>query len=235
MFRALAQKGINIQMITTSEIKISVLVAGEHSQEALRAVHEAFQLHVPPGDGGRGGPMPPAAARKPNAAELLARLQRMEKLIIEAIDLDESQARVTFVNQPDKPGLAARTFDALAEAGIVVDMIVQSSGRDNRANISVTVPQTDLPKTIGVATALAKALECSPPTHCPKVAKLSVFGVGIKSHSGVAARMFQSLANAGINVELISTSEVRVNVVVDGLDGHRALAAMKKEFADAMV
>ena len=86
-----------------------------------------------------------------------------------------------------------------------------------------------------MAADLAKTLGCSPPTHCPKVAKLSVFGVGMRSHTGVAARMFQSLAKAGINVELISTSEVRVNVVVDGHDGHKALAALKKEFADAMV
>ena len=235
MFRALAEKGINIQMITTSEIKISVLVARELAQEALRAVHEAFQLHVAPSDGRGTGETPAAARRKPNAAELLARLQRMEKLTIDGIDLDETQARVTFVNQPDKPGLAAKTFDTLAEARIVVDMIVQSSGRENRANISVTVPQSALAPTIAAATELANVLGSSPPTHCPKVAKLSVFGVGIKSHSGVAARMFQSLATAGINVELISTSEVRVNVVVDGPDGHKALAALKKEFADAMV
>ena len=72
------------------------------------------------------------------------------------------------------------------------------------------------------------------PTHCEKVAKLSVFGVGIKSHTGLAARMFQSLAAAGVNIELISTSEVRVNVVVDQRDGHKALSAIKKELADAM-
>ncbi len=234
MFRALAEKGINIQMITTSEIKISVLVAREHAQDALRAVHETFQLHVPPPDGPRQGDGSPSSAAKPNAAALVARLQRMEKLVIDGIDLDESQSRVTFVGLPDMPGLAAQTFDELAEAGVVVDMIVQSIGRQNRANISVTVPREALQKTLAAAADLAKSLGCSPPTHCEKVAKLSVFGVGIKSHTGLAARMFQSLAAAGINVELISTSEVRVNVVVDGCDGHKALAAMKKELADVM-
>ncbi len=234
MFRALAEKGINIQMITTSEIKISVLVAREHAQESLRVVHEAFQLHVPPTDGKDQGDGTPAEPEKNNTAALLARLQRMEKLVIDGIDLDQSQARVTFVGLPDMPGLAAQTFDELAEAGIVVDMIVQSIGRQNRANISVTVPHGDLQKTIAVAADLAKTLNCAPPTHCEKVAKLSVFGVGIKSHTGVAARMFQSLAAACINVELISTSEVRVNVVVDGYDGHKALTAVKEEFADAL-
>ena len=237
MFRALAEKGINIQMITTSEIKISVLVAREHRPRG-------------PAGGSRGVPAPRSAARrqaarhdgcpcrppKPNAAALVARLQRMEKLIIEGIDLDESQSRVTFVGLPDMPGLAAQTFDELAEAGIVVDMIVQSIGRENRANISVTVPQRRPAKRRSPWPPIwPKSLGCPPPTHCAKVAKLSVFGVGMKSHTGVAARMFQSLADDGINVELISTSEVRVNVVVDGRDGQKALAAMKKEFADAMV
>ena len=117
MFRALAEKGINIQMISTSEIKISALVAREHAQEALRAVHAAFQLHVPPPDGK--GRQDAAASRrpKPDAAALLARLQRMEKLVIEGIDLDESQSRVTFVGLPDMPGLAAQTFDELADRG----------------------------------------------------------------------------------------------------------------------
>jgi aspartate kinase len=232
MFRALAEKGINIQMITTSEIKISVLVAREFAQEALRAVHEAFALHVPPPDGK--GPADGVPAAKTKTAAPLAHLQRMEKLVIDGIDLDQSQARVTFVALPDMPGLAAQTFDELAEAGVVVDMIVQSIGREGRANISVTVPRKDLPKTLAVAADLAKSLGCTPPTHCEKVAKLSVFGVGMRSHTDLAARMFQSLAGAGINVELINTSEVRVNVVLDDRHGHKALTAMKKELADAM-
>ena len=231
MFRALADKGINIQMITTSEIKISALVSRDRAQDALRAVHDAFKLQLPPADGH--GQVAEAVAPA-NADALMARLQRMEKLVIECIDLDDSQARVTFFGLPDTPGLAAQTFDKLAAAGVVVDMIVQSSGRNEKANISVSVPRDALKKAVAVAEDAAKTLKCEKPTHCEKVAKLSVFGVGIKSHTGVAARMFQSLAKAGINVELISTSEVRVNVVVDGQDGAKALAALKKEFADAM-
>jgi aspartate kinase len=234
MFRALAEKGINIQLISTSEIKISALVAREHAQEALRAVHAAFQLHIAPPDGKGRGDAAAGAGPKPDTAVLLSRLQRMEKLVIEGIDLDESQSRVTFVGLPDMPGLAAQTFDELAEAGVVVDMIVQSVGREKRANISVTVPRDALQKTIAVAADLAKTLGSPQPTHCEKVAKLSVFGVGIKSHTGLAARMFQSLAAAGVNIELISTSEVRINVVVDQRDGHKALSAIKKELADAM-
>jgi aspartate kinase len=233
MFLALAEKGINIQMITTSEIKISAVVARELAQEALRTVHEAFNLQLPPPDG-----VPSrhdVVASEPNAATLVAQLQRMEKLVIDGINLDESQSRVTFVGLADTPGLAAQIFDELAQVGVVVDMIVQSIGRQNRANISVTVAHHDLEKTIFVAADQAELLGCPPPTHCDRVAKLSVFGVGIKSHTGVAARMFQSLADNGINAEIISTSEVRVNVVVDGRDGPKGLAALKKEFADTMV
>ena len=114
-------------------------------------------------------------------------------------------------------------------------MIVQSIGREGQANISFTVPQADLLKAGKKAEELAKLLGCPKPTSSPKVAKLSVFGIGMRSHTDVAARMFRSLAEAGINVEMISTSEVRVNVVVDGKHGAKALDVLKSEFADAMV
>ncbi|MBN2580770.1 MAG: aspartate kinase [Pirellulales bacterium] len=239
MFRTLAEKGINIDMITTSEIKISVLVERQHAVEALRIVHNAFHLNQPPEDGA--GKAPPAAHGKVNPAELVdrlekvARLERLEKLIIDGITLDESQAMVTLVGLSDIPGLAAQTFDELAEAGIVVDMIVQSIGRDNRADISLTIKREDLKKTLQVAEELARGLNCPPPTHNSQVAKLSVFGTGIKSYSGVASRMFKALSAAEINLDLIGTSEVRVNVVVDGKQGAKALEVLKQEFADALV
>jgi aspartate kinase len=240
MFRSLAEKGINIQMITTSEIKISVLVDRQYAQEALRTVHEAFQLHKPPQNGS--APAGAIAAHgKTDPAELVrqlervARLERMEKLILDDVTLDQTQSLVTFVDLPDMPGLAAQTFDELAEAGIVVDMIVQSIGRDNRANISVTVPRKDLDKTLKVAQNLAETLKCAQPTHLAEVAKLSVFGTGIRSHTGVATRMFQAMSAAAINVDMISTSEVRINVVVAGQNGAKALGAFKKEFSDSLI
>jgi aspartate kinase len=234
MFRALAERGINIHMISTSEIKISVVVDRQFAQEGLRAVHETFRLDVSP---------PPSAApeltsiaaTKPNAAQLIARLQGMEKLIIEGVELDESQARLTFRGLADIPGLAAQIFSELAEAGVVVDMIVQSIGRGNRADISVTIARGNLQKALAVATEQAELLGCPMPTYCPAVAKLSVIGVGMRSHAGVAWRLFQALVRQGINAEMISTSEVRVNVVIDGRDGEKALAAVKAEFADAML
>ena len=159
----------------------------------------------------------------------------MEGLIIEDVSLDESQARVTVLGLPDIPGLAAQVFDEIAEAGIVVNMIVQSVGKQGHANISFTVLQKDLPKSLRVASEQAELLGCPPPLHCPKVAKLSVFGVGMKSHTSVASRLFQSLAAEGINVDLISTTEVRINVMVNGRHGEKARAALLREFANEMV
>lgn len=240
MFRALADKQINIEMITTSEIKISVLVAQETGQEALRTVHDAFELAVQPAATKvvddrpdlKGGAADDAAG---DTAEIVAEMGRMEELIIEDIALDATQARVTAVGMPDTPGLAARVFEEIAAAGIVVDMIVQSIGRQRHANISFTIPSGDLGRGVELIGKLSEELGCPPPTSSPNVAKLSVFGVGMRSHTSVADRMFRSLAEAGINVDMINTSEVRVNVVVDGRQGEQALEALKREFADVMV
>lgn len=237
MFRALADNNVNILMITTSEIKISVLVSRDQGAPALRTVHRVFELDKePPG----ASPSPRKNAlsrseRRPSgdATAVVARLQGMEDLAVSDISLDDSQARVTIANVPDAPGLAAQVFEQIAEGGILVDMIVQSFGRDGRANLSFTVPQTALDKAVKLSQELAANLGCGPVTSCPRVAKLSVSGIGMRSHTGVAIRMFQALADAGINLDMINTSEVRVNVVVDGAAGPEALDRLQAAFADA--
>ncbi|MBA4019093.1 MAG: aspartate kinase [Pirellula sp.] len=241
MFRSLADAGINIQMITTSEIKISVLVDREQGAAALRTVHQAFDLQKAPADarsgsaGAAGGSHPTAAPSE--AAEVVARLQNvagMEDLTIDDIALDDTQARLTISGVPDTPGIAAQVFERIAKDGIFVDMIVQSFGRGGKANLSLTVPRGDLPKALRTAEDLVKQFSCGPVSSAPKVAKLSVSGIGMRSHTGVAIRMFRALAEAGINVEMINTSEVRVNVVVDGAKGPAALDALQKAFADTL-
>ena len=241
MFRSLADAGINIQMITTSEIKISVLVDREQGAAALRTVHQAFELHKAPADVrsgpavASGGAHPTAAPSEP--AEVVARLQNvagMEDLTIDDIALDDTQARLTISGVPDAPGIAAQVFERIAKDGIFVDMIVQSFGRGGKANLSLTVPRGDLPKALKTAEDLMKQFSCGPVSSAPKVAKLSVSGIGMRSHTGVAIRMFRALAEAGINVEMINTSEVRVNVVVDGAKGAAALDALQKAFADTL-
>jgi aspartate kinase len=234
MFRALAAEGINILMITTSEIKISALVSRDQGLQALRTLHREFQLDKPPTANGS-HPLP--AGQRSDAAAVVARLerlQRMEELTIDDVQLDDTQARVTVNDVPDTPGLAAAVFEGVAAGGMFVDMIVQSFGIDGLANMSFTVPRPDLAKAVEVAQSLAKKLKCGSVSYSPRVAKLSVSGIGMRSHTGVAIRMFESLADVGINVEMINTSEVRVNVVIDGDKGAAGLACLQKAFGDAM-
>jgi aspartate kinase len=233
-FRALAEAGVNIQMITTSEIKISVLVARDEGQKALRAVHQAFELHKPPVDrNGRGAVDSGPHGGTPE--DVVARLQslNMEELTIDDITLDQAQARVTIRGVPDRPGIAARVFEEVAKAGIFVDMIVQNFDiQDGRVNLTFTVPASGLKGAIGVADRLSNELGCKAVTSNPLIAKLSVSGIGLRSHTGVAIRAFRALAEAGINVEMINTSEVLVNLVVAGPDGAKGLTALQAAFAD---
>jgi aspartate kinase len=256
MFRALADAEINISMITTSEIKISVLVSRDQGAAALRVLHKAFGLDQPPRRATSSGPHAPgntpassktpsgntasgstAALPKPppgvSPVDVVARLQAMEGLTISDVSLDESQARLTISGVPDAPGVAAQVFERIAAQGVLVDMIVQSCGLRGRANLSCTVPAGDLDRSLAVARDVSRDLDCGPVTSSPQVAKLSVSGIGMRSHTGVAIRMFQALAQADINVEMVNTSEVRVNVVVDGRHGPAALSCLQSAFADA--
>src|SRR5690606_18584717 len=140
MFRALAEAGINILAITTSQIKISVLVKREQAMQALRAVHSEFELEKPPSERASFGEKH-VTPKNQSPVDIVARLQRMENLTIENVELDESQGRVTISQVPDKPGIAAAVFEAVAAQDIMVDMIVQGTGRDGSANLSFTVPQ----------------------------------------------------------------------------------------------
>jgi aspartate kinase len=234
MFRVLAEAGVNILMITTSEIKISVLVERDTALDALRDVHAAFELDKPPAETKQRMDSAVAGGAS-DALDIVTRLAGMEDLMIDDIVLDESQARITISQIPDEPGVAAATFEKIAEAEIFVDMIVQSFGHAGRANLSFTVPRGELEHAEGVARTLAEQFGCGEVTSSPRVAKLSVSGVGLRSHTGVAIRMFKALAAAGINVEMINTSEVRVNVVVDGQQGERGLECLEAAFADVLL
>jgi aspartate kinase len=233
MFRALADAQVNIHAITTSQIKISCLVPRAQGMAALRAVHAEFELEKAPNKRstfGNGRQKPD----RPSPIDVVSRLQRMEDLTIDDIRLDQSQGRVTISRLPDRPGVAAEIFEAVAAEGLLVDMIVQGAGRDGLANLSFTVPRESIDKAVAVATEISKAIGCGPVTSDSTNAILSVFGVGIRTHVGVGARMFKALSEADINVEMINTSEVRVNVVVDAEKGEAGLAALKATFADVM-
>ncbi|MDG2385045.1 MAG: aspartate kinase [Pirellulaceae bacterium] len=231
MFGALSAAKINIQMITTSEIKISALVEREQALAALRVVHNAFELDQEPtqipelvADLKTGG----------DAVDIVRQLQDMERLRIDRIELDGSQGRVTIHGVPNAPGVAERVFQEIAAAGIFVDMIVQSYPIGGEANLSFTVPKAAVIDSQTVAENLTDAFPSLRITSSPDVAKLSVSGIGLRSHTGVAIRMFRALSDAKINVEMINTSEVRVNVVVDGADGETARDALLQVFDDVM-
>ncbi|MDB5351221.1 MAG: aspartate kinase, monofunctional class [Planctomycetota bacterium] len=232
MFEALAAAGVNIQMITTSEIKISVLVDRNAAVPALRAVHKAFALEDAPSDLGR--PFTPrgastialAATENGNGAASAASAG-MEDLVISGVELDETQARVTVLNVPDQPGYAARLFREIAEAGVFVDMIVQSAGSGDNTHLSFTVPRAQADR----AAQAARQAGSSEVLVEPEIAKLSVLGVGVRTHTGAATRMFGALAERGINIGLINTSEVRINVATDFRHGRQGLHCLRSTFA----
>jgi aspartate kinase len=137
----------------------------------------------------------------------------MEKVVVRGVAVDKDQAKVVVSSIADKPGTAARVFRALAEANINVDMIVQNVGRGGLANLSFTVPLSEKDRAVA---ALAPALRETggEVSFDERIAKLSVVGVGMRTHSGVAATLFDTLARAGINLELISTSEIKISVII---------------------
>jgi aspartate kinase len=140
----------------------------------------------------------------------------MENVMVSGIAYDKNQAKITVVNVPDKPGIAASLFKAIADANIVVDMIVQNISSDGKfADISFTVPKTDARKALEVSEAIAKELGAERVDKREDISKISVIGVGMRTHSGVASKMFQTLAANNINIAMISTSEIKVSCVID--------------------
>ena len=139
----------------------------------------------------------------------------MEKVVVRGVAVDKDQAKVTVSNIPDKPGSAAKVFRALSDSNINVDMIVQNVGRKGVANLTFTVPQTESAKAVKSLKPVLAVLGGGEVSIDEGVAKLSVVGVGMKTHSGVAATLFQALADVDINIELISTSEIKISIVID--------------------
>ncbi len=218
MFAALAAEGINIKMITTSEIKISVLIDRHRAVEALRAVHRAFDLGLKrdtdDGQPPRQRPTEPVRAdRQESLASIVQQLPGMEAIVVSDIVVDRTQGAVTLFDIPDQPGIAARIFSRIAETGSIVDMIVQNVSREGTTHLSFTVPRPDLHRVEAALTPLLQELGGSL-RLAPDIAKLTLEGVGMRSHTGVAARMFEAFHDAGIRVSLINTSEVHISIAI---------------------
>ncbi len=148
----------------------------------------------------------------------------MEKPLVSGIALDKNQARVSLRGVKDRPGIAAEIFKALANENINVDMIVQTIGEDDKTNLDFTVPQNELELVKKVMDRFKQ--EYQKIEYDPDVAKVSVVGVGMKSHSGVASRAFETMAKENINIEMISTSEIKISMIIDEKYGELAVRAL---------
>jgi aspartate kinase len=241
MFAALGAEKINIKMITTGDIKISVLVDRADGTRALKAVHEAFSLQSPrPGaglPGANGGtefksrPGPRFEDTAHDLTQATQRLSGMEDIVISGVHLNTDYGRITVFDLPDKPGNCTRVFEAVATSGIVVDTIVQNLTGPNHAELSFTVPKSDLRRALIRTQDVAR--EISPSIRVAgdaDIAVLFVHGVGMRTHTGVARTMFGALASRGINISMINTSEVCVSVIIELARGDEALSCLKEAF-----
>jgi aspartate kinase len=149
------------------------------------------------------------------------------------VALDKNQAKITLVSVPDKPGVAAKIFKALGDATVNVDMIIQniSHGTGTPAtDISFTIDKPDLLKAQKVIEGLKNDVSYHEVITAEKIGKLSIVGVGMKSHTGVAGKLFDTLAKEGVNIDMISTSEIKISVVIDIAKGEQAVKAVHAAF-----
>lgn len=154
----------------------------------------------------------------------------MERVAVSGITGDRNQAKITIIGVPDRPGVAARIFGPVADASIVVDMIIQNVGQGSLTDMSFTVPRADLAKAVDLTQQVVKDIHAKSVEVTEAIAKVSLVGVGMRSHSGVAARMFEVLSAEGINIMMISTSEIKISCVIEEKYLELAMRALHSAF-----
>ena len=154
----------------------------------------------------------------------------MEDVVVTGITHDRGQAKLSILRVPDRPGIAAQVFGGLGAQNIVVDMIVQNISRDGYTDMSFTLPRGDHARAVGALQDIARRVGAQGVVHDDRVAKVSIVGVGMRSHSGVAARMFAALAREGINIQMISTSEIAVSCVIEDKYAELAVRSLHDTF-----
>jgi aspartate kinase len=154
----------------------------------------------------------------------------MEQAIISGITHEASEAKVTITRVDDRPGVAARLFRSLADSEINVDMIVQNVSTEGHTDISFTVPESDLGRTIEVAEKIAGEVGASGVSQDSDIARVSVIGAGMRSNPGIAAQMFEVLSDEGVNILMISTSSIRISCVVRAGDVEKAVRSLHTAF-----
>ncbi|HTM08177.1 MAG TPA: aspartate kinase [Verrucomicrobiae bacterium] len=158
--------------------------------------------------------------------------ETMDALLVSGVTYDKDEAKITLVGVPDRPGLAAQIFGPIAEANVVVDMIIQNASAAGTTDLTFTVPKADYKKAVALVENLPESIQAKGITVDPKIAKVSIIGVGMRTHAGVAARMFKVLSREKINIEMISTSEIKVSVVIDEKQTEQAVKALHQEFIE---
>jgi len=154
----------------------------------------------------------------------------MEQVVVSGVTGDRNQAKVTFIGVPDRPGIAARIFGPLGQANILVDMIIQNVGQGDLTDLSFTIPRADVHKAVDLSNRIAKDIGARSVEVKDQIAKVSLVGVGMRSHSGVAARMFETLARERINIMMISTSEIKISCVIEEKYLDLAIRALHEAF-----
>jgi aspartate kinase len=154
----------------------------------------------------------------------------MEQVVVSGVTYDRNQAKITLLGVPDRPGIAARLFGGIAKEDIIVDMIIQNISREGLTDISFTVPRADAKKAVSLVSTLVREIGANDVQLTEDIAKVSIVGVGMRSHSGVAATMFETLAREGINIMMISTSEIKISCVVEAKYTELAVRALHDAF-----
>ena len=217
MFKVLADAKINIQMISTSEVKVSCVIDESECDRALHLLSQAFDIDL--------------GSQK----EITANQYAGEHPAVRGVALDEDQARIAIRQVPDTPGMAAQIFSLLAQKNISVDAIIQSQrchvieGVPTR-DIAFTVEQNDADLACQVINELNQKIGCGEASGDKAIAKLSVVGAGMIGRPGVAAQFFAALAQEQINIQMITTSEIKISCVIDNSQGVQALQAVHEAF-----
>ncbi len=168
---------------------------------------------------------------KPDPGTLVTKEEQgMEEVVVTGVTHDRSQAKISILRVPDRPGIAAQVFGAIAATNVVVDMIVQNISRDGYTDMSFTLPRGDHARAVSTLESIARGIGAQGVVHDERVAKVSIVGVGMRSHSGVAAKMFTTLAHEGINIQMISTSEIAVSCVIEDKYAELAVRALHDAF-----
>ncbi len=188
----------------------------------IRAVEFAKKFHVPV--------HVRSSFKEEEGTMVVEEAEDMERLVVSGVTYTKDEARITLTNVPDQPGVASRIFTSVAEAGIVVDMIIQNTRKSGLTDLTFTVPRADYQKAMSIQKEVAESIGAEEVLGDEHIAKVSVIGVGMRSHSGVAAQTFAALAKENINIMMISTSEIKISCIIEEKHTELAVQVLHRAF-----